>query len=221
MRSIIAFAVQLLAGAFLLAAAPYGHAHIYRWVDDSGNVTYSNSPPMDPSKVRELVTIQEDRPPTAAERRTREILEDAERERRAIGGTVSSMPMQTGTFESAGRDTQTDLSHADAEGMRRENDWGVRPWRARPEAVRDPCLRSSDPLCYQRNAAKYHPYLGYSPSRMDPAAGPFGATWASAGGTVGGTFGAPAVSPTKATPRRLTGLPPGTPVQPLAAKKQR
>ena len=64
--------------------------------------------------------------------------------------------------------------------------------RARlPQAVQDPCLRSSDPLCYQKHRAYYRPYVGYTPEPVAqaPAVTPpaRGATaGASGGGEVGG-----------------------------------
>ena len=32
-----------------------------------------------------------------------------------------------------------------------------------PQAVQDPCLRSSDRLCHQKHSAHYKPYVGYTP----------------------------------------------------------
>ena len=52
------------------------------------------------------------------------------------------------------------------------------------DAVQDPCLRSSDPQCHEKNRDKYHPYLGYAPGAGRAA--PVGATSAApAGGVVG------------------------------------
>lgn len=64
-----------------------------------------------------------------------------------------------------------------------------------PEAVQDPCLRSSDPKCYDKNKNAYVPFRGYSPTaaeaRESGVTAPVGATpAAAAGGSVsGGTTG--------------------------------
>jgi hypothetical protein len=77
-----------------------------------------------------------------------------------------------------------------------------------PEAVRDPCLRSSDPKCIERNKAAYVPGRGYSPAAV-------GATSSTgAGGTLaGGSPTPPArVEPPKAS---AYALPPGNELKPL------
>lgn len=48
--------IALAAFAFVSAAAPV-HAAMYKWIDEEGSVTYSNQPPPEPSKVRELTKI--------------------------------------------------------------------------------------------------------------------------------------------------------------------
>ena len=73
-------------GAVLLSLAVPAEATLYKWVDQKGKVTYSNLPPAEGVDVRELETIDENRAPTAVELRTRQILEEAARERRATGG---------------------------------------------------------------------------------------------------------------------------------------
>lgn len=60
-----------------------------------------------------------------------------------------------------------------------------------PEAVQDPCLRSSDPKCYEKNKNAYVPFRGYSPSaaeaRESGVIAPVGATNAAgAGGSASG-----------------------------------
>ncbi|MGZ8203186.1 MAG: hypothetical protein ACXWUB_08045, partial [Burkholderiales bacterium] len=100
---------------------------------------------------------------------------------------------------------------------RRDAYSGSRSPRGAPsEAVRDPCLTSSDRNCYQRNARKYHPYLGYSPSRVEPFG--TGGTISGAGGTVGGTIVQVPVTSGRPSARRPSGLPPGTPVLPLSKR---
>lgn len=59
---------------------------------------------------------------------------------------------------------------------------------AQPEAVRDPCLRSSDPKCHERNKDRYHPYLGYAPGTTRPAAAVGASSVSGAGGAVGGAI---------------------------------
>ena len=74
-----------------------------------------------------------------------------------------------------------------------------------PEAVRDPCLRSADPKCIERNKAAYVPGRGYTPGTA------VGATSsAAAGGTLaGGSLPPP---PSKLTPPKsaVYALPPGS-----------
>lgn len=61
-----------------------------------------------------------------------------------------------------------------------------------PQAVQDPCLTSPDPLCPQKNAAHYRPYIGYTPEvnvtaapvAVPPARGV--TSGAAAGGTLSG-----------------------------------
>ena len=61
-----------------------------------------------------------------------------------------------------------------------------------PQAVQDPCLRSSDPLCHQKHGAHYRPGVGYTPEPrvaevpavVPPARG--ATSSASGGGSVSG-----------------------------------
>jgi hypothetical protein len=59
------------------------------------------------------------------------------------------------------------------------------------EAVRDPCLRSADPKCHERNKDRYHPYLGYSAggTASPPVSAVGASSGAGAGGAVGGAVG--------------------------------
>jgi hypothetical protein len=114
-----------------------------------------------------------------------------------------------------------------AEPSAKESDKPEKPTRAKsdasrkprlkanlPEAVQDPCLRSSDPKCYEKQKNAYVPYRGYSPSTAqdiatDSAAPvtPVGATsGAPAGGAVQGG------SKAKLTPPKASdyALPPGS-----------
>jgi hypothetical protein len=178
----------------LLAAAPAAHSAMYRWVELNGATTYSDQLPHDPSKVRALTVLQAPAPPSAFEKRSQELV-DAERGR-------------PGDNTTAGRATQPHPGRDADAGMRGMNDpdpqprtlgsgelqggarlSGVRP--SQPEAPRDPCLRSSDPRCYEKNRDAYVPYLGYSPSTTRGTLSGVGASsGVSAGGAVGGSVSA-------------------------------
>lgn len=141
------------AHAALLAAllfAPASHAVMYKWTDETGSVTYSNVPPADPEKARDVTTIEDISPATSA----------------------AGLPPAYGS-------TTDDARRPAAAAPPR-----VSTRRLRAEAVQDPCLRSPDPQCHQRNRDKYDPYLGYAPSTLAPPA--VGST-ASSGGS--GEFG--------------------------------
>jgi hypothetical protein len=189
-------------------------------VDERGHVTYSNEPPPAGARVREVVTLEEDRPPTAIELRTRQILEEVERERRQVDGELPAEAMSSPVYvygipDSPKRDgsspPSTDVPSSYGTGQ---------PWTAAPRtnaATQDPCLLSADPRCYEMNARSYDPVLGYTPGPRDISQPAVGATAADAGSSS-------LVETSVATPRgttpgpiapRLTGLPPGTPVLPL------
>jgi hypothetical protein len=91
----------------------------------------------------------------------------------------------------------------DSMSVRRETENPPQPLaRGATEAVRDPCLRSSDPRCYERNKASYHPYFGYAPSVLQGGPAPTGATAvAPAGGVVSGHVAR------EAPPRRADPMP--------------
>lgn len=132
--------------AALLGAAPAAHAAMYRWVDDDGNITYSNQLPEDRSAAREVTTIT---PPKAA------------------------------TPEPPKQAQPAAISEASAKPA------SAVP-RVTAEAVQDPCLRSSDPKCYERNKDRYHPYVGYMPGAQPRGIGTTSSV--GAGGAVGGSF---------------------------------
>jgi hypothetical protein len=185
---------------------------MYRWVDDAGAVNYSNTPP--PEHARD-VTLIDDATNTisSTEKRTREILE-IERQSNPL---ATRDPASGATVEppavSVNGDSPTPAARA-----------GVSPLQ--PEAVRDPCLRSSDPKCYERNRAAYVPYLGYSPS----AAGQLSITGvgATSGATGVGTLagGAPPPAPKLTAPKASAyALPPGSdkgaaPLPPLSNSRR-
>ena len=198
--------------AMLSAAAPAAASGMYRWVDDAGSVHYSNTAP--PEHARD-VTLIDDATNTisSTERRTREILEI---ERNAAPFAARN-PASAATAESPavsiGSESPAPPSRA-----------SIAPLQA--EAVRDPCLRSSDPKCHERHRAAYVPYLGYSPSAAaQPTLTGFGAT---SGGGAGGTLaGSAPLAPPKLTPPKASdyALPPGSdkgavPLPPLRTNRR-
>jgi hypothetical protein len=229
--------LRAVCGAALLCLAVPAEATLYKWLDQKGNVTYSNLPPPENAEVRELETIDENRVPTAVEQRTRQILEETARERRAIGGADPFHVPATASARRAAGSAEIDAGvryewvpqDAQRAGSPLLDSANLRYPPATPVTVRDPCLVSPDPRCYQWNAGSYDPYLGYAPARADGAASPFGATRNGASGAVGATIATPETvgaavstklapaSPSQASaPRGFRGLPPGTPVLPIS-----
>lgn len=224
-------------GAALLSLAVPAEATLYKWLDQNGSVTYSNIPPAEGVEVRELETLDENRAPTAVELRTRQILEEAARERRATGGVDPFRVPATASGRTAAGSAEIDAGvkyewvpqGASPAGAPLLDNASLRYPPATPVTVRDPCLLSPDPRCYQWNAGNYDPYLGYAPARAEGGASPFGATRNGASGAVGATIatpetvgavsatlGAPASHSQTPTPRGFRGLPPGTPVLPIS-----
>lgn len=236
-------------GAALLFLAVPAEATLYKWVDQKGNVTYSNLPPAEGVEVRELETIDENRTPTAIELRTRQILEENARERRATGGVDPFRVPAAANARGAAGSSEIDAGikyewvpqGAPPAGKPLLDSASLRYPPATPVTVRDPCLLSADPRCYQLNAANYDPYLGYAPTRPDVGSAPVGAARSdAAGGAVGATRSsvassvgatvatrdtaatpvsaslAPASHSPNPAPRNFRGLPPGTPVLPIS-----
>ena len=169
--------------AALLCAAPAANAVMYKWIDETGSVTYSNAPPADPQKAHNVTTIGDISPDLG--RREQAL----EAERGSAGAkAASSSPVGVSATPAAG--SHAAYGHARDDASHREAGASAQPPRAsgsrlRAEAVRDPCLRSSDPQCHQRNQGKYDPYLGYAPSTLAPPA--VGSTpGAGASGELGG-----------------------------------
>ena len=52
-------ATRSLVVLLALAVAPAADAVMYKWIDDSGSVTYSNTPPPDPSKVKGFIVLED------------------------------------------------------------------------------------------------------------------------------------------------------------------
>ena len=120
------------AAAALSLASP-AEATLYKWVHQNGEVTYSNVPPPESAHVREVETIEDDRPPTATELRTRQILEEAARER---GGSEMSDP--TGAPPTAARRAGARADYGDSEAAGAKYEWtpqGTRP--ALPAPLQD------------------------------------------------------------------------------------
>jgi hypothetical protein len=187
--------LRVVIAAMLLTAAPAALSAMYRWVDEQGTVTYSNEPP--PASARDVTLVDDiTNSISSHEKRTRELLLEAERDK---SGTSTANPA-AGAVASQPATASGDLPAPRA---------AISP--GQPEAVRDPCLRSADPKCYERNRASYVPYRGYSPSAAGASAtAAVGATSsAAAGGTVAG--GAPP-APAKLTAPKASvyALPPGS-----------
>jgi hypothetical protein len=150
--------------AALLTSAASAHAVMYKWVDVDGTVTYSNHPPANAATVKQITVLDVPPPTTAHERRTLELL-NAERQRAGIQGA----PSMDDAYAPRESDYPAgDASLRDPRGTQGFDSPGVPRsgggWPGRADAVRDPCLRSSDPKCYEKNREAYVPYLGYSPA---------------------------------------------------------
>ena len=160
-RSITAVHAALFAA---LLFAPASHAVMYKWTDETGSVTYSNAPPADPDKAREVMTLEVASPAPGRREKVPDAAGGIANDRAATPSPIGVTPAPAASSAAAPRAS-------------------VR--RRRAEAVRDPCLRSPDPQCHQRNQDKYDPYLGYAPSALAPSAVGAAPT-AGAGGAVGG-----------------------------------
>lgn len=179
-RSITAAHAALFA-AFLFA--PACHAVMYKWIDETGSVTYSNAPPANPEQARNVTTLGHISPDLGKREPALETAPQPAGAKAASSPSVGvSAPPAAGSDPPYGLTTH-DASHPEAAAPATTPRAGAR--RRRAEAVRDPCLRSPDPQCHQRNRDKYHPYLGYAPGTLAPSAVGAAST-AGAGGAVGG-----------------------------------
>ena len=158
-----------LAAALAFTSLPAG-AQMYKWTDEAGSVTYSNTPPSEPAKVSDVTKIDDintvplDSRPKAPQAAAPSEAPAAAKPEAAPRAQASSRALQ-------------------------------------PEAVQDPCLRSADPHCYQRNKEKYHPYMGYTPA----AAGAIGASSSPPGtGAVGGQVGPAPAAEKRTVPAATT-----------------
>lgn len=201
-RSPIALVLHAAFAAVAVSFAAPTQAEFYKWLDQNGNVIYSNVLPPEGAQVREIETIDEKRAPTATELRTRQILEDEARERR--GTAMSEPPSTAGVAAQRGS-----AGYADSDPAGTRYEWIPQDARAAlnpqipdpstlryppstPVTVRDPCLVSPDPRCYQLNAANYDPYLGYAPNRESVVPMSTGATGGSGGSAAGAAVPPPA-----------------------------
>jgi hypothetical protein len=195
-------------GAMFLSAAPAGYAAMFKWTDAEGTVTYSNQPPADSAKVRHVAQLDIATGGTESQgaNATHSLPEPSlSRPDTWLKGTspppprvernptLESNPSAKVEVEPSLRDT--DVANHEAQSAPRA------PLRGAREAARDPCLRSSDPKCYERNKERYHPYLGYTPGVMSGSTPAVGSTGTNgAGGAVGGHVANPSAN---AAPRRV------------------
>lgn len=221
--------------AIALSLGTAAQAVVYKWVEDDGRVVYSNEPPRDPGKVRELSRIDDlDLVPTD------ERVGPAATPQPGRGGEsgatttapVTLIPREAPQRPSPeltivkpaepvaqpprepvtllGREPVT-LLPRDPAAPRVEVEPPPRviPRSTHTGAVQDPCLVSPDPRCHERNKDRYHPYLGYSPAGGPVSQAVGASSSAAAGGAVGGQVAAQA----SASPAKRGGhaLPPGSP----------
>ena len=163
--------------ALFALAAPLAHADIYRWVEEDGNVTFSDTPPADKSKVYELSKIPTPPRATAAP-------QAAARPGEKLDPLFANAPAAS---RDAAPASQPQIAVTPGEPLRAEAPRVS--YRGIVGAAQDPCLRSADPRCYERNKESYHPRYGYMGGATAAAPTAVGATGGSSGGgTVGGTF---------------------------------
>src|SRR5688572_24873877 len=155
------------AAAILLTFTLHAHAVVYKWVEEDGKVIYSNEPPSDPEKVRELTRIDD------------LALVPANK------GATDASPAPREPVTLVPREPVT-LLPKDPASPPRETEAPPRvfPRSTHTSAVQDPCLRSPDPRCHERNKANYHPLLGYSPGSAPQGVG--ASSGAAGGGVVSG-----------------------------------
>jgi hypothetical protein len=192
--------------AALVASVPAAHAQMYRWLDANGSVTFSNQLPSDTSVVRDLTVVLENANGTVPnDKRTVE----APRERVATPSPANDgtrTPTVGEVIDSFDRGIASSTPPL-AEPPHASSRITVGPGLT--EATRDPCLRSSDPKCIERNKAAYVPGRGYSPGSVA-----VGATSSAAAGGAGGGGGPPKLTAPKAS---AYAFPPGSEAPPSAS----
>ena len=189
--------------AMFLCAAPAAYAAMFKWTDAAGTVTYSDQPPPDRAQVRHVAQL--DSGAGGSESNAGALVRVADdpslsRPDTWLKGATPPPPAERiPKVEPAPPATkvEADPFSREVDLANREADSARAPLRGAREAARDPCLRSSDPKCYERNKGRYHPYLGYAPE-AGPAVGT--TTAAVAGGTVGGHV---TTAPASASPRKV------------------
>jgi hypothetical protein len=179
-----------LAASFM-CAAPAVHGAVYTWTDERGTRTYSNDLPDEPDKVRGFTVVEGIRPAPPASAREAPLVERAKDSATSMRETTPPRSASTRgpvKFGESFRPEPRGDNSAAAQEEAQTRELARIHARGRTETVRDPCLISSDPRCYERHKDRYHPYFGYAPSVTQPtpssAAGATSAT--SAGGAVAG-----------------------------------
>jgi hypothetical protein len=202
-------------------ASPVAESQMYRWTDEHGSVNYSDEPPSERSGIRDLTLIDIPRSRPGAP----DVRSGPNPESEKLGTTETPPIAVTSPVPRSVPIPQLPVvadTIADTPGAPHSSaaPQASSPVPTGPEAVRDPCLRSSDPKCHQRNRHAYVPGLGYSPSALKAAREAEGIGLGATSGTAAGTL----TGGTAARPSRLTApspstyaLPPGSvlPVAPL------
>lgn len=162
---------QLFFIAALLAIAADSGAVMYKWIDEDGAVAYSNQPPADPSKVKELITIEVVTPEAPApkpETVTAKPEAPAPKPEIVIVKPEPSAPKPEVTVnvkpESTPPRPEADAASRAIAAPEPETPRHVIPRLTHTEAVQDPCLTSPDRNCPQQYSKHYSPYGGYSPT---------------------------------------------------------
>jgi hypothetical protein len=189
--------IRVVAAALALIAAHAAHAVVYKWVEEDGKVIYSNEPPADPARVRELSRIDDLElvPTDTAAASTPEKGSAGAAASNSGGAWLSGEPVTLIPREPPKLRPREPVPMLSNESVSAQGEPPPRvfPRSTHTGAVQDPCLVSSDPRCYERNKAHYHPYAGYvPPSGAGPqAVGANGS--AGGGGSVGGKIPAVAI----------------------------
>jgi hypothetical protein len=190
---------------------------MYRWTDANGTVMFSDTPPAGGAVAKDL-TVVLDAPGTVSSPPKRSAAESQRPPNVTVNHAGPAPAAETA------RGATGEVADAFNRAIPAPEPAAPPPARASvspnaPEAVRDPCLRSADPKCYERNRNAYVPYRGYSPSAAREVA-----VGASSGAAAGGTLagGSPPPGPGKITPPKASvyALPPGSEPMPLTTPKR-
>lgn len=206
--------------ATFAAVSSVAESQMYRWTDVNGSINYSDEPPAERTGIRDLTLIEVPGSravtPDVRARPNPEV--DKLGSPEAQPKTATSVLPRSVPLPPLPAAADAFTADAPAASAAPRLSGGPTPG---PEAVRDPCLRSSDPKCHQRNRNAYVPHRGYSPTALQAAREAegmgMGSTSGAAGGTLGGGAGARPVRLT--APKASTyALPPGN-VLPLNPSK--